>query len=472
MSFTRVKPTIPVMLAEQLVGEARERRPRALNSRERVVIALSAGTFLLTGLTLALLLPNERPSEPLVILGLIAAYVLIERVRFEFGSSYGTAEQLVLVPIVLLAPLPYVPLIVAACSLAAYVPDIVRGDRHQQRIIDSVADCWFVVPPVLILAWLAPGEVNVEHVGVYALAFAAQLVGDFIWNAIRDRLLDGLNVREVIVQWAGIARVDAVFAPIAFMITLAALHHPAALLALGPLAWLLHSFSRDREERYAKTLELHRAYRGTVMLLSDVVEFDDAYTAHHSRSVVELANAVADQLGVPEADRSELEFAAMLHDIGKIAIPKEILNKPAALTDEEFRIMMDHTIEGQFMLDRIGGLLGRVGEIVRSCHERWDGAGYPDGLKGEEIPFAARIVFCCDAYHAMTSDRSYRSAMAQEDALAELIRNAGTQFDPEVVTALVHVVDKGEPMVSAVDEVRAVLAQAPVRPKLKASTPA
>jgi HD-GYP domain-containing protein (c-di-GMP phosphodiesterase class II) len=372
----------------------------------------------------------------------------------------------------LLAPLPYVPLIVAVCSLAAYIPDIVRGARHQQRIVDSVADCWFVVPPVLVLAWLAPGELDVEHVAAYALAFAAQLIGDFSWNALRDRLLDGLSVREVISQWVGIARVDAVFAPIAFMITLTALHNPAALLALGPFAWLLHSFARDREQRYAKTLELHRAYRGTVMLLSDVVEFDDAYTAHHSRSVVDLANAVGDQLGVPEADRAELEFAAMLHDIGKIAIPKEILNKPAALTDEEFRIMMDHTIEGQFMLDRIGGLLGRVGEIVRSCHERWDGTGYPDGLKGEQIPFAARIVFCCDAWHAMTSDRSYRSAMPQEEALAELVRNAGTQFDPEVVTALVHVVHKGEPMVSAVDEVRAVLAKAPVRPGVNAETPA
>ena len=99
-----------------------------------------------------------------------------------------------------------------------------------------------------------------------------------------------------------------------------------------------------------------------------------------------------------------------MHDVGKIAIPKEILNKPAKLTDEEFELMKSHTIEGQALLDRVGGRLARVGEIVRSCHERWDGRGYPDGLRGEEIPLAARIVFCCDAYSAMTTDRPYRAA--------------------------------------------------------------
>ncbi|MGH3995178.1 MAG: HD-GYP domain-containing protein, partial [Pseudonocardiaceae bacterium] len=93
-------------------------------------------------------------------------------------------------------------------------------------------------------------------------------------------------------------------------------------------------------------------------------------------------------------------------------------------------------IEGQFILDRVGGLLGRVGEIVRSCHERWDGKGYPDGLAGEAIPLAARIVFACDAYNAMTTDRPYRKAMAPAVALEELKDNSGSQFDPTVVSAL------------------------------------
>jgi HD-GYP domain-containing protein (c-di-GMP phosphodiesterase class II) len=158
----------------------------------------------------------------------------------------------------------------------------------------------------------------------------------------------------------------------------------------------------------------------------------------------------------PDA-RQELEFAAMLHDIGKIAIPKHILHKPSSLTPDEFEIIKNHTIEGQFILDRVGGLLGRVGEIVRSCHERWDGTGYPDGLKGEQIPLAARVVFACDAYNAMTTDRPYRKALGPTAAVAELRANSGTQFDPEVVIALVKVVEEGPLHVPTADHVRAVL---------------
>ena len=231
---------------------------------------------------------------------------------------------------------------------------------------------------------------------------------------------------------------------------------------MGPLVWLLAIFSRERQERYAAALELHRAYRGTVMLLSDVVEFDDPYTAAHSRSIVDLVHAVADELGIRQERRQEIEFAALLHDVGKIAIPKEILNKPAALTDAEFEVMKTHTIEGQFMLDRVGGLLGRVGEVVRSCHERWDGTGYPDGLRGEEIPFESRLVFACDAYNAMTTDRVYRDALSRDEAIVELLAGAGTQFDPGVVDTLISVVHDLEGGITPADEVRAVLASAPV----------
>ena len=119
--------------------------------------------------------------------------------------------------------------------------------------------------------------------------------------------------------------------------------------------------------------------------------------------------------------------------------------------------METHTIAGQEILDRVGGLLGEVGTIVRSCHERWDGRGYPDGLEGEQIPLAARIVFACDAFNAMTTDRPYRDAMPVEEGLAELRANAGTQFDPAVVDALVEVVEQGRPMVMATDHVRALV---------------
>ena len=124
--------------------------------------------------------------------------------------------------------------------------------------------------------------------------------------------------------------------------------------------------------------------------------------------------------------------------------------------------MKTHTIEGQFMLDRVGGMLGEIGEIVRSCHERWDGTGYPDGLAGEAIPLSARIVFACDAYNAMTTDRVYRRARSCEEAVEELRANAGTQFDPKVVKALLEVIEEGEPVVASADEIRAILASSSV----------
>ena len=207
-------------------------------------------------------------------------------------------------------------------------------------------------------------------------------------------------------------------------------------------------------------LWFNQAYRGTVMVLADVVEADDNYTAFHCRSVVELSSAVGKELGLDPEELQELEMAALLHDVGKIAIPKEILNKPSRLTEEEFELMKTHTVEGQALLDRIGGRLARIGSIVRSCHERWDGRGYPDGMMGEEIPLSARIVFCCDAYSAMTTDRPYRRAMSVGEAVEELRANAGTQFEPRIVDAVVGVVadiDRFEG-VQYSDAVRAVLA--------------
>jgi HD-GYP domain-containing protein (c-di-GMP phosphodiesterase class II) len=175
------------------------------------------------------------------------------------------------------------------------------------------------------------------------------------------------------------------------------------------------------------------------MLLGDVVEADDAYTGSHSRDVVTLVLEVADSLGLDTRERRDAEFAALLHDIGKIKIPEGILNKPGKLTAEEWEIMKMHTVEGERLLSQVGGILGNVGRIVRSCHEDWDGTGYPDGLKGDEIPLVARIVRACDAFSAMTTDRSYRKARPAGEAVVELRRCSGTDFDPVVVEALAAV---------------------------------
>jgi HD-GYP domain-containing protein (c-di-GMP phosphodiesterase class II) len=453
-----------MLLAEQLVGEARARRARSMDARERAVVAAFAALYGVAAVLIAALIPSERDVSLLLVAALLLGHAAVSQVRFEFGVGFVVPEQLVVVPMLLLLPLPYVPILIAAAGALGLIPDFIKGSWSRDRWLKPIADSWSYLAPVLILAAWAPGPPELSSAPVYVLALAAQLGTDFAQTVIRNSLLDRVPIRELARGFAGATRVELVLSPVAFVATLAAYEAPIVLVAvILPLVWLLDNFSRDRAARYAAALELNRAYRGTVMLLSDVLEFEDEYTAQHSRSVVDLVNAVADELGIAPDERQELEFAAMLHDVGKISIPKEILHKPAALTEREFEIIKHHTIEGQFMLDRVGGLLGRVGEVVRSCHERWDGRGYPDGLAGEEIPIAARIVFVCDAYNAMTTDRPYRSAMPREAALAELRSNAGTQFDPRIVTALVKVVEQGTPMtLAATDGVRAVLASAPL----------
>lgn len=173
-----------------------------------------------------------------------------------------------------------------------------------------------------------------------------------------------------------------------------------------------------------------------VAALASALQERDQYTGDHSESVVDVAGRVGESLAMDEDAIAKLRTAALLHDIGKVGVPDHILHKPGPLDESEWEIMRQHPEIGERILRAIPGL-GSVAKIVRHEHERWDGKGYPDGLAGEEIPIGARIILVCDAYHAMTSDRPYRTAMSHTDAIAELTRNAGTQFDPNVAEALV-----------------------------------
>jgi diguanylate cyclase (GGDEF)-like protein/putative nucleotidyltransferase with HDIG domain len=182
--------------------------------------------------------------------------------------------------------------------------------------------------------------------------------------------------------------------------------------------------------------ELDSAFTTTLSVLCDALESKDDYTASHAHDVGELARAVGERLGLPGQRLRELQYGALLHDIGKIAVRTEILNKPGPLDEAERAEMERHTVVGAEMLQRIP-FFASVQGLVRSSHERWDGNGYPDRLAGEDIPLGARIVAACDAFHAMTSDRPYRKALPREEAVAELQRCSGTQFDPAVVEALI-----------------------------------
>jgi HD-GYP domain-containing protein (c-di-GMP phosphodiesterase class II) len=185
---------------------------------------------------------------------------------------------------------------------------------------------------------------------------------------------------------------------------------------------------------------LERAYLGTAEALAAALEAKDAYSPDHARSILTRAEAVARRLDLSEDELSELRFAAVFHDIGKVAIPEAVLHKAGPLSAAEREVMQRHAVIGEQILAPVE-FLASVRTLVRHEHERWDGAGYPDGLRGEEIPLGSRIILACDALHAMTSDRPYRRAMSLERAKEELRRHAGSQFDPRVVEALLDAED-------------------------------
>jgi HD domain len=182
-----------------------------------------------------------------------------------------------------------------------------------------------------------------------------------------------------------------------------------------------------------------------VEALAAAIEMRDGYTGEHSADVVSLAVEVGRALRLDAPGLVELRCAARLHDVGKIGVPDGILRKPGPLTHDEWITMRRHAPDGSTLLARVPGLEA-VAAIVRFHHERWDGAGYPDRLAAAQIPVASRIVAGCDAFRAMTADRPYRRAMTTDDALRELSRCAGTQFDAAVVDALARIVRAGAPV--------------------------
>ena len=199
-------------------------------------------------------------------------------------------------------------------------------------------------------------------------------------------------------------------------------------------AWL----TRERMDLVDR---LEAAWLGTAEALAAALEAKDSYTADHASSIAEWAIEVGEQFGLDEDALRDLRYGAIFHDIGKIAIPDAILNKPGPLNEHEFEIIKRHPIVGEQILEPVP-FLDQVRRIVRHDHERWDGGGYPDGLKGRQIPIGARIVLVVDAFHAMVSDRSYRKGMSEESARLELRAHAGTQFDPDVVEAFLKVLDR------------------------------
>lgn len=173
------------------------------------------------------------------------------------------------------------------------------------------------------------------------------------------------------------------------------------------------------------------------------VDARDSYTAGHSRRVRLFALSIGGELGLGSGELRTLGDAALFHDIGKLAIPDEILLKPTSLTDDEWELMRSHSDEGARMVERVG-FVEQAAPAIRHHHERFDGSGYPDGLAGERIPLAARVIHLADALDSMLTARIYRPGRPAREALAEVRRATGSQFCPACVSALVRIVARGE----------------------------
>ena len=203
-------------------------------------------------------------------------------------------------------------------------------------------------------------------------------------------------------------------------------------------ARLYEEARREAETANALLEDLERTFLSTVEALANALEARDEYTSSHARWITDTALRVGEELGLDVETLKRLELGALFHDIGKIGIPNSVLLKPGPLTEEERALIETHPELGARIIAPIEQLQG-VCEIVRACHERWDGAGYPDRKAGEEIPLEARIIFACDAFHAMTTDRPYRDALPPEEALRRLQAASGSQFDPRVVDVCLRV---------------------------------
>jgi HD-GYP domain-containing protein (c-di-GMP phosphodiesterase class II) len=427
----------PNLEEQELLAATLQRDRTSVTALERITEGLVAAVF---GLVVAGLWILDPPHSFAVWPAAVCLVVLAlaTRVRFDTPLGFTVPTQLAFVPLLFAMPVVLVPVGVVLALLIARLPDVLAGTCKPSRLLLTVSNSWFAIGPVavFVLAQTTPSDAGAL---LLVGALAAQFSVDFAVSSFRFGIIRGAGIAEQL-RDAWVYAIDAALATIGLIIAEELHAQPVVAFAPLPLLALLSVLARERSQRLASMLELNNAYRGTALVLGDFVEADDGYTGMHCKSVVALALSVGEALQLGAERRRNLEFASLLHDVGKIAIPKEIINKPGKLDPDEWVLVRTHTLEGQKLLDRVGGFMRDVGVIIRSHHERWDGGGYPDGLADDRIPLEARIIACCDSWNAMRTDRPYRKALSYQTACAELESNAGLQFDPGVVQILLDIV--------------------------------
>ncbi len=273
--------------------------------------------------------------------------------------------------------------------------------------------------------------------------FVAFIAGAFAYTftnaaiiAVAIALQNGMSLAGVWgmhIRW-GVPNMLALF-PLGFLMVMVAQQGSPWFLLLFFMPLMVTKYSLQ------KYTEMREVYQELAGALSNAIDVRDSYTRGHSERVAEYASLLAKELGFPEDQIETIWYVGLLHDIGKVGIPDEVMKKPGAYTYEEYQEMKRHSALGADMLEGMR-LLGQGQNWIRYHCERWDGTGFPEGLKGDEIPLEARIIACADSFDAMTTDRPYKKKMTIAQAKEELVRCSGSQFDPKIVEAMLKVIDK------------------------------
>src|ERR1700726_2671508 len=339
----------------RLASARRGRRTIVAERRGHIIVG---GSFMAAAIALALIGGEGRSlSLPIATLYLLAI-ALAGNVRFDVGGGFTVPTQAVFVPMLFAVPVSLAPLLVALGLALGTAVRAVRGRVSATRILAAPANSWFAVGPSAV--FLAAGIHSPDQRwGLLLLALAAQLACDFVANAVWETLFREVTIGALAQEVAQVYAIDIALSPLGLGVAFAAsqVDSQLALLLIVPLFGVLWLFSKDRQMRLEQLLELNDAYQGTALLLGDVVEADDSYTGGHCRGVVLLAIDVAAEMGLDPDQQRAVEFGALLHDVGKVAVPKEIVNKPGQLSPREWAIIKTHTVEGQKMLERIGGFM-------------------------------------------------------------------------------------------------------------------
>lgn len=301
---------------ERLLAQFRPRLRDRLPREELRAEGILALAFLVTAVPLAVLAP-QRSVSPLVVGLFLVVYALTTKVEFDLGSGYCVPSQVVLVPMLFALPAAWVPLLVATALLAGRFFSFARGERHPIRAVAALVDSWHAVGPAAVFAFAGLTAARWSDWPLLLAALGAQIAFDLAANGAREWLRTREVPRLPVRLLGQVYFVDLCLAPIGLAVAFAANGAPAAVLMTVPLSALLVYFAKERQARMQSALELSRAFRGTALLLGDVVEADDAYTGVHSRDVVDLCMAIGPQLGLDEDQLRRLEFTALLHDVGR-----------------------------------------------------------------------------------------------------------------------------------------------------------